>query len=443
MVAIAFVDDDWISVAPGADPDGAGPATRMGFDAFATVQGAINGTSSGGSVFVNPGVYSSLTTINKPLTLSGTGMWGGCLHRTGEIRITNGAANVTIEALNIEKIVANGAGDNLTIAGNTFFTNGSNGTIVKTSVANRNNWQIIDNTNLGSIRLHNVTDALVSGNVIYNNDTTPGILVNNAPGANIWYNEILGSGGAGIDIRNTGAIVGDVSVEGNVISGANNLGINSSGGIAIRHPGYNVSVTNNAIAESHNGIFIGRDALTGLTIEYNDLSVPQSNGVAFRNSLLNPQYTLSHTNLIGSNTLVNAIQPPLPPDMGGGSQYWDMGVLEPAQIDTVTGQRWDFGTVTRSEVPGTSFINENIGGDDVNDRAQFSVTQSVMLNLHTNGAIAEVINTATNSVVVGSSDSYVSNLTALLSPGSYILSYSSEASIPAAFTSTMELTASV
>src|SRR3954466_15447997 len=33
-----YVDDSWVGMVSGTDPDGAGPATNLGVDAFATIQ---------------------------------------------------------------------------------------------------------------------------------------------------------------------------------------------------------------------------------------------------------------------------------------------------------------------------------------------------------------------------------------------------------------------
>src|SRR5205814_7692294 len=46
-----YVDDDFTG-APGTDPDGAGPATEIGFDAFQTIQGGVDGVAPGGTVNV-------------------------------------------------------------------------------------------------------------------------------------------------------------------------------------------------------------------------------------------------------------------------------------------------------------------------------------------------------------------------------------------------------
>jgi hypothetical protein len=68
-----YVDDDWAAVPNGTDPDGPGPATEMGFDAFSTVQGGVTGVASGGTVNVHSGTYTEQVTVGKSLTLAGAG----------------------------------------------------------------------------------------------------------------------------------------------------------------------------------------------------------------------------------------------------------------------------------------------------------------------------------------------------------------------------------
>lgn len=53
-----YVDDDWAGSSAGADPDGAGPATNFGTDAFATIQAAVNAAATGDAIHVRPGVYA-------------------------------------------------------------------------------------------------------------------------------------------------------------------------------------------------------------------------------------------------------------------------------------------------------------------------------------------------------------------------------------------------
>ncbi|HEX8352067.1 MAG TPA: Calx-beta domain-containing protein [Pyrinomonadaceae bacterium] len=68
-----YVDDDWAGTTPGADPDGAGPATNFGYDAFSTVQGGVGGVASGGTVNVAAGTYDEDVNVNKTVSLLGAG----------------------------------------------------------------------------------------------------------------------------------------------------------------------------------------------------------------------------------------------------------------------------------------------------------------------------------------------------------------------------------
>ena len=91
-----YVDDDWASVAAGDDPDGAGPATAMGYDAFATIQGAINAAVDTAKIHVLAGTYPENLIINKALTIQSIN-WVGKI--VGDIGIR--ASNVTLQGLDI------------------------------------------------------------------------------------------------------------------------------------------------------------------------------------------------------------------------------------------------------------------------------------------------------------------------------------------------------
>ena len=120
-----YVDDNWAYTPLGADPDGSGPATAMGVDAFASIQEGINAVAAGGNVDVLPGTYVENLIIDKSLSLVGpnAGKDGTDTHRGDEAVILPAvndpefgdlievrASNVTIEGLLLD-------GDNAHLGG--------------------------------------------------------------------------------------------------------------------------------------------------------------------------------------------------------------------------------------------------------------------------------------------------------------------------------------
>ncbi|MFL6227807.1 MAG: lamin tail domain-containing protein [Pyrinomonadaceae bacterium] len=71
--SVVYVDDDWTGLAAGTDPDGVGPATAIGYDAFATIQGGVDGVAAGGTVNVAAGTYGEQPVVGKSLVLHGAG----------------------------------------------------------------------------------------------------------------------------------------------------------------------------------------------------------------------------------------------------------------------------------------------------------------------------------------------------------------------------------
>ncbi|MEQ1642262.1 MAG: Ig-like domain repeat protein [Pyrinomonadaceae bacterium] len=70
-----YVDDNWVGTTPGTDPDAGGPATNFGCDAFATIQGGVNGVASAGTVNVAAGTYAeSQVLITRAMTVVGAGL---------------------------------------------------------------------------------------------------------------------------------------------------------------------------------------------------------------------------------------------------------------------------------------------------------------------------------------------------------------------------------
>ena len=112
-----YVDDDWSAVTPGTDPDAGGPATNFGCDSFATIQGGVNGVTSGGTVNVAAGTYTENVTIAQPVTVTGAGASvvflipaisspnscvGASLCPGGSNVILVQASNVTISGLTVD-----------------------------------------------------------------------------------------------------------------------------------------------------------------------------------------------------------------------------------------------------------------------------------------------------------------------------------------------------
>ena len=76
---IVYVDDDWAGTTPGTDPDGAGPASSFGYDAFATIQDGVAGVGVNGTVIVNPGSYSGDVNVNRVMNVKGVFTISGAL----------------------------------------------------------------------------------------------------------------------------------------------------------------------------------------------------------------------------------------------------------------------------------------------------------------------------------------------------------------------------
>ena len=70
---IVYVNDDWTEVEPWTDPDGMGPATYFGYDAFAIIQEGINAVEENGTINVAAGTYTKQINIEKSLTITGAG----------------------------------------------------------------------------------------------------------------------------------------------------------------------------------------------------------------------------------------------------------------------------------------------------------------------------------------------------------------------------------
>lgn len=101
-----FVDDGFAGCISGQDPDGLGPATKCGVDAFATIQAGVDAAGAGAAVRIAAGTYvespvvyeNTTVVIEGPVTLS------------GNLTVTKGTLvlNAVINSSGVVAIGANG-----------------------------------------------------------------------------------------------------------------------------------------------------------------------------------------------------------------------------------------------------------------------------------------------------------------------------------------------
>jgi hypothetical protein len=78
-----YVNAAWANVPQGTDPDGSGPATAMGTDAFASLQQALDAVAPGGTVNVAAGNYTGSLSISKVVVVHGGGSGNTFVTGTG------------------------------------------------------------------------------------------------------------------------------------------------------------------------------------------------------------------------------------------------------------------------------------------------------------------------------------------------------------------------
>ncbi|HUW33206.1 MAG TPA: right-handed parallel beta-helix repeat-containing protein, partial [Planctomycetota bacterium] len=117
MPSVVYVDDDWTGKNLHDQVDVAGSTKVIGYNAFATIQGGVNGVA-GSTVNVAPGTYPENIVINKPLELLGSGSGSNAAVDT----IINGSGSTVVT------FVAGGAsaGDRVVVK-DVRVVNGANG----------------------------------------------------------------------------------------------------------------------------------------------------------------------------------------------------------------------------------------------------------------------------------------------------------------------------
>ncbi len=237
---------------PGSDPDGAGPATGLAFDAFTTVQGAIDAVAVGGTVNVQAGTYAELLTVSKALTLTG-GIANPTVTAPGSATnaavVTVAASNVTVNGLNIAVNrpnatagIAGGATaqvnfNNATITNNTVTVTGTGGTF-----ANR----FFGTTPLGIALLDNgdIPTVTITGNTVAAGDSGTSFF-----GRGIWLRSLK----ATITGNTVTASIQDI-LEQFASGGPTLIQMNTlrGGGLDITEPNTDVTVNNNTFTPISN-----------------------------------------------------------------------------------------------------------------------------------------------------------------------------------------------
>ncbi len=215
LPSITYVDDDWTGTTPGTDPDGAGPATNFGYDAFATIQGGINGVATGGTVNVAAGTYTEDVAVNKAgIVVQGAGPDASTIvgpHNAGSANTVNmTGAGVTVRGFTITRSGNTTAAWATNIKNQGVNINSANGMTLENCkiTGNRNGIYVAQSSNSHSIRR----------NVIDFNRTGLHMVDNNGPNL-VEENFITNNWTMGVLIRTEGGTQGLATVRNNNITG--------------------------------------------------------------------------------------------------------------------------------------------------------------------------------------------------------------------------------
>ncbi len=187
-VQTAYVNAAWAGMANGSDPDGSGPATSIGTDAFATIQAGVNAVAAGGTVNVLGGNFAENVNLNKANVTVQVPASGGSpvvINPAAGDAVTVSAGGVTVTGNNRLTVAGNSAlgraGVRVSAAGATlqgltvsgFSGAGSYGVVVSGAGAAAR--LLSDNISGNAVGvLVNGAAALLQGNTLANNTTQGG-----------------------------------------------------------------------------------------------------------------------------------------------------------------------------------------------------------------------------------------------------------------------------
>jgi CSLREA domain-containing protein len=207
--AITYVDDDWAALSDGTDPDGAGPALAIGYDAFDKIQEGIDAVTPSGAVNVYAGTYDEDVAVTKAgVQLLGAG--AGSTNIRGPINgpgttVQIAASNTTVAGFTITRLGNNTTDWNnpgLNTAGVAIQGQSLTGAVIHDNILTGNRTAIdINNSNGHTVR-NNVIDFNYTG-IIFRNQTDNTTVVENYI-TNNWTVGVLfldGSGGTNSPVQ--------------------------------------------------------------------------------------------------------------------------------------------------------------------------------------------------------------------------------------------------
>jgi uncharacterized repeat protein (TIGR01451 family) len=306
---VLYVDAGWAGTTIGADPDGSGPATSFGTDAFATIGDAIDAATDSAVIHVAAGTYTetSLDLQNANVQILGAGASTTHLTLATTFTIEGGADDVSgldihgtllsgSPAVRFEDLGSTLEDSAVSDATTGVFIHGSGedgedfdrAVSVESPFAPSSGVTVTNDDIHGvqiGVELDGVSDGVVSGNDIHGltgtaDDYLAAILIDDdldnqpAPGNEISGNTIGSGADTGIDVETS-----DNTISGNTITG-DDVGIelvDDSSDVVQDN-----EITNNVISSSDEDAILQTDTSgdsTGNSADHNDITGSGTDGV--------------------------------------------------------------------------------------------------------------------------------------------------------------------
>lgn len=310
--AVVYVDDNWAETDMWEDPDGIGPAIYFGYDAFATIQEAVDAVATNGTVNVAAGTYDERLVINKKITLTGAGIGQTIVQPTF-------TPSGDTHADKADVWLSDSAASWTTIQDFSFDFNGTDGT--------RAGWGILIGENIATYPGLDVTDV-----TIQNNDIQMGLGAGgNGAGAGLGITTGLGGDSGGLVITGN-AFHGDPTYMGNGSDhGSEAIYINPNGGTDL------ITVSDNTF---DGNLFVGVSVESG-KVTVSDNTIERAAGA-----------DVSSTHGIRVNDFI------------GGRTYSDITI----QNNTISG--FDNGLRLGSGSSGGSTLTVSVSNNTITDNAR-------------------------------------------------------------------------